>query len=70
MIKNFDKSVEINYNANWPSIPGHTYRILIIGGSGSGKTSALLNIIKQQRPDIDKVYLFWIKSSIAYYGRQ
>ena len=38
-------------------IPGHRYRILIIGGSGSGKTNLLLNLIKHQRPDIDKNYL-------------
>ena len=24
-------------NPNWPQIPDHSYRILIIGGSGSGK---------------------------------
>ena len=28
----------------WPYIPDHTYRILIIGGSGSGKTNALFNL--------------------------
>ena len=31
--------------------------ILIIGGSGSGKTNALLNLTKHQQPDIDKIYL-------------
>ena len=36
--------------------PNHPYRILIIGGSGSGKTSALLNFIEEQ-DDIDKIYL-------------
>ena len=52
-------------------IPDHPYRILIIGGSVSGKTNALLNLIKEQ-DDIDKIYLytkdlsepkyeFWIK---------
>ena len=40
----------------WPFIPDHPYRILIIGGSGSGKTNALLNLIKEQ-DDIDKIYL-------------
>ena len=25
------------HNKNWPYIPDHPYRILIIGGSGSGK---------------------------------
>ena len=43
MIKNYDESVEINHNPNWPFIPNHPYRILIIGGSGSGKTNLLLN---------------------------
>ena len=33
----------------------HPYRILIIGGFGSRKTSALLNLISNQ-PDIDKIY--------------
>ena len=35
----------------------HPYRILIIGGSGSGKTNLLLNLIENQ-PDIDKMYLY------------
>ena len=26
-----------NHNLNWPQIPDHLYRILIIRGSGSGK---------------------------------
>ena len=25
------------HNKNWPQIPDHLYRILTIGGSGSGK---------------------------------
>ena len=29
----------------------------MIGGSGSGKTNALLNLINKQ-PDIDKIYLY------------
>ena len=40
----------------WPFIPEHLHRILIIGGSGSGKANALLNLISQQG-DIDKIYL-------------
>ena len=46
MMKNYDQSVEINHNRNCPYIPDHSYRILIIGGSGSGKTNVLLNLIK------------------------
>ena len=36
-------------------IPDHPYRIIIIGGSGSGKTNALINLINEQN-DIDKIY--------------
>ena len=46
-----------SYNLKWPSIPDHPNRILIIDGSGSGKTNALLNLINNQ-PDIDKIYLY------------
>ena len=35
MMKNYDESVEIDHNPNWPDIPDHLFRILIIGGSGS-----------------------------------
>ena len=44
------------HNKKWPFIPDHPYRILIIGGSGSRKTNALLNLIKEQG-DVDKIYL-------------
>ena len=47
----------IEHNLKWPYIPDHPYRILIIGGSGSGKTNALLNLINNQT-DIDKIYLY------------
>ena len=45
------------HNEKWPNIPDHPYRILIIGGSGSGKTNTLLNLINEQH-DIDKIYLY------------
>ena len=41
-------------NEKWPYEPDHPYRILIIGGSGSGKTNTLLNLINEQR-EIDKI---------------
>ena len=43
-------------NLKWPYISDHPCRILLIGVSRSGKTSALLNLINNQ-PDIDKIYL-------------
>ena len=45
------------HNKNWPYIPDHPYRMLIIGGSGSGKTNALINLINEQN-EIDKIYLY------------
>ena len=45
------------HNPKWPYVPDQPYRILIVGGSGSGKTNALLNLINNQ-PDIDKIYLY------------
>ena len=57
---NFDEYVNENktvHNKNWPHIPDHPYRIIIIGGSGSGKINALINLINEQN-DIDKIYLY------------
>ena len=57
---NLDNIVNNNnekHNEKWPYIPDHPYRILIIGGSGSGKTNTLLNLINEQK-DIDKIYLY------------
>ena len=45
------------HNEKWPYIPHHLYRILIIGGSGSRETNALLNLINEQH-NIDKIYLY------------
>ena len=49
-----------NHNEKWPYIPDNPYRIIIIGGSGSGKTNTLLNLIKEQdfHDVIDKIYLY------------
>ena len=44
-------------NPNWPQIPDHLYRILMIEVSGSGKSNSLFNLISQQ-PDIDNIYLY------------
>ena len=45
------------HNEKWPYIPDHPYRILIIGGSGTGKSNTLLNLINEQN-DFDKIYLY------------
>ena len=54
---NYTNENKIEHNLKWPYFPDHPYRILIVGGSGSGRTNALLNLINNQ-PDIDKIYLY------------
>ena len=57
---NFDEYTNENnkeHNSKWPYISDHPYRILIIGGSGSGKTNTLLNLT-ENHPDIDKICLY------------
>ena len=54
---NYTNENKIEHNLKWPYIPDHPYRILTVGGSGSGKTNALLNLINNQ-PDIDKIYVY------------
>ena len=45
------------HNLNWPEIPDHLYKILIVGGSGFGKTNTLLNLINHET-DTDKIYSY------------
>ena len=40
---------------NWSLIPDHLYRILIVGGSESGETYTLRNLINHE-PDIDNFF--------------
>ena len=57
---NFDDYTNKNktdHNLKWSYIPDYPCRILTMGGSGSGKTNALLNLINSQL-DIDKIYLY------------
>ena len=57
---NLDNIINENteeHNKKWPYIPDHLYRILIIDGSGSGKTNTLLNLINKQTNN-DKIYLY------------
>ena len=46
-------------NPNWSQVPDHLYQILIFGGSGCGKTNALLNLINHEL-DIHKIS-FYVK---------
>ena len=48
---------EIDHNLKWSYIPDHLYIILVAGGSGSGKTNVLFNLINIQ-PDIAEIYLY------------
>ena len=57
---NLDNIVNNNnekHNENWFYIPDHPYRVLIIGGSRSGKANTLLHLINEQK-DIDEIYLY------------
>ena len=66
---NFDDVTKENikeHNLNQSQIPDHPYRILIIGGSGSGKTKSLFNLIKEE-PDIGRIHLYAKDSYEAKY---
>ena len=57
---NFDyiiKQRTKEHNPKWQEISNHPYQMLVIGGSGSGKTNVLHNLINNE-PDIDKIYLY------------
>ena len=56
MQKMFNLDVLTNEN----NMSDHSYRILIIGGSASGKTNTLLNLISEQDNNelIDKIFLY------------
>ena len=59
-IINLDSNTNENnkqHNEKWSYIPDHPYRTMMVGGSGLGKTNALLNLINEQY-DIDKIYLY------------
>ena len=56
---NFDyitkEDIKEEHNPNWPQIPNHPHRILLVGASGSEKTNALLGLINNK---LDKIYLY------------
>ena len=76
MLKNYGESVEININPDFPYLPDHPFRMLVIGGSRSSKTNMLLNLIKYLRPDVGKIYIYIcqrsirMKVSIAYHRKR
>ena len=55
------------HNEKWRFIPAHLCKIIIIGGSGSGKTNALINLINEQNY-IDKIYFYARDLSEPKYG--
>ena len=55
MMKNYDELVKINNNPNWRYFDEHSFRTVIIGVLGSVRTNMILNLIKHQRTDIDKM---------------
>ena len=54
---NYTNENKTKHNKNWPYIPDHPYRILIIRGSESETKNLLLNLIEDE-PDIGKIYLY------------
>ena len=36
----------MNHNPNWPYVSDDLYGVLIVGGSGSGKTNMLINLVR------------------------
>ena len=44
-VDDYTNENKIKHHLKWLHIPDHPYRILIMGGFGSRKTNALLNLI-------------------------
>ena len=57
-MKNYGKSFKLLHNPNWSYITDGPYQILIIGSPESGKTHVVLNLIKHQRQDSNKIILY------------
>ena len=49
------------HNEKWPYIPDHLYKIIIIGGFGSSKTNALINLINEKSDLSEPKYKYLIK---------
>ena len=64
---NFDYYTNVNkteYNPKWLYIPDNPYKILVIGGTGLGKTNVLLNLISNQ---IYIIYSYSKKVGLKHY---
>ena len=58
-MRNYEESVKANDNPNQLGISDYLYKILKIGCSGPQKTNILLNLIKHQQPDTDKINFYF-----------
>ena len=68
---NFDVITNENnaeHNPKWPYNPDHPDRMLIIGGSGSGKTCALLNLHCVKSDQIPSFFWSLFSSIRTKYG--
>ena len=57
---NFDDAAKKKikeHNSDWLQIPDHQYRILVIGGSGSGDTNSLFNLVNEDQILIKFIYM-------------
>ena len=56
------------HNRKWPKTSHYQYRILIVEGSGCGKTNALLNLINNDHILIKIIYMqkIYSKQNINY----
>ena len=68
-LDNITNGNRVRHYLKWPYITDHSYRMLITGGSGSRKTNALLDLIKEQGNNklIDKIYLYDKESNETKY---
>ena len=58
-MRNYEELVKANDNPNQLGISDYLYKILKIGCSGPQKTNILLNLIKHQQPDTDKINFYF-----------
>ena len=74
-MKNYDQSLEIHHNSKWSYFPDHPWKTLFIGSPGWGKNDVLLNLIKHQYLDFDKINFsdkdaFKSKYQLIFKGRE